>query len=133
MNYFDVNSPPLSDLKHFIFYSVSVSTISLYILKCSNASDFLLRKKIVVILVYSSTNNIKYCSPFKHFVLFGPHRSICTISSGFFVEYSFDLNLVLFFFPYRQCLHRVFVGFEYQEFLLLLPFFLILTRLSKFM
>jgi hypothetical protein len=51
MNYFDVNSPPLSNLKHLIFNSVSISTNFFYILKCLNASNFFLRKKIVVIFV----------------------------------------------------------------------------------
>jgi hypothetical protein len=49
MNYFDVNSPPISDLKHLIFKSISFSTISLYILKFSNSSDFFLRKHSKVI------------------------------------------------------------------------------------
>jgi hypothetical protein len=50
INSFDVNSPPLSSLKHLIFNYVSVSTISLYVLKLLNASDFLFRKKTAVIL-----------------------------------------------------------------------------------
>jgi len=51
LNVFYVNAPPLSDLKHFIFKWVSFSTISLNILKHSNASDFFLWKQSSVILV----------------------------------------------------------------------------------
>jgi hypothetical protein len=132
MNYFDVNSPLLSDLKHLIFRSVSFSTIYLNILKHSNASDFFLRKKTVIIIVKSSISSIKYCSPFIPFVLIGPHRSMCTISNDFTVEYSFVLNSVLVYFPCRKCFHRVLVGFEILGISLTASFLLILTRFSKF-
>jgi hypothetical protein len=51
INSFDVKSPPLSDLRHLIFESISFSTISLYVLKFLNAYDILFRNKIVVILL----------------------------------------------------------------------------------
>jgi hypothetical protein len=133
MNYFDVNSPPLSNLKHLILKFIFVSTISLYILKCPNPSDFFLRNQNTFILVYSSITSMKYCSRFNPFVLVGPQRSVCTISNGFFIEYSFDLNLVLVGFPYKQCLYRVFARFEIPGISFTASFMLILTRLSKFM
>jgi len=133
MNSFDVNSPPLFDLKHLFFESVSFSTISLKILKHSNASDFFLRKQTVVILVKSSISSIKYCSPFSPFAIIGPHRLVCTISNGFLVEYSFVQNIVLVFFPCRHCLDIVLVSFEISDISLTASFLSILTRLSKFM
>ena len=51
MNYFDMNSPPLSNFKHWILESISFSTISLNILKFLNASNFFFRQYVAIILV----------------------------------------------------------------------------------
>ena len=76
---------------------------------------------------------MKYFSPFMPFVLVGPTRPICTISSGLLIEYSFDLNMVFVFFPCWQCLHKVLVGFVIWGISLTSFLLMTLTRLSKCM
>ena len=51
LNSSEVNSPPLSNLRHLIRDPVSFSTNSLNVLKHPNAFDFLLRRHTHVILV----------------------------------------------------------------------------------
>jgi hypothetical protein len=82
------------------FKLVSFSTSSLNTLKHLKASDFFLRNQTQVILVYSSMSCMKYCSPYSHFVLLGPHKLVCTISNGFFCR-------VFLFLEFNFCLFSI--------------------------
>ena len=50
LNSWEMNSPPLSDLKHFNLFPISFSTLAKYHLNFSNAYDFSLRYIIVITL-----------------------------------------------------------------------------------
>ena len=50
LNSFEMNSPPLSDLRHFSLLPVSFSTLARYNLNFSNAFDFYLKYMTVIIL-----------------------------------------------------------------------------------
>ena len=130
-NYLDMKSPPLSDLRHFIFKSISFSTSALKYLNLLKATNFYFMRIIHVALVNSSTNNMKYFSPLGLCFLVGPHTSACTNSNGFLVVNSLDLKCTLGFFQNWHELHIMLSSSANLGNSLTPPIFLILLRLKK--
>lgn len=62
-NSFEVKSPPLLGLMHFILHYVSFSFMALNFLKFSKAFDFFLKKATHVILLKSLMKSMKYNLP----------------------------------------------------------------------
>ena len=110
-----MNSPPQSNLRHFIFWSDSFSTKALKALNFSNVSSLCFSKPIQHILEKSSMNKMKYSSPRGEFFLVGPHKSVWMSSIGLIVGPSFSLKWTLVFLRTWHGLQMVFLGWWYLE------------------
>jgi hypothetical protein len=105
LNCLDINSPPLSDLKHFILCLIWTYAITLNFL---NTSFFCFKKLTKVHLELSSINVTKYCDSPKKIIYIEPYKSKCTNVDNWVVLFPPSIgNLVFnYYFFYKQLWHK---------------------------